>query len=117
MTIEQRQEAGRCEFWLDGTQIGHVYPTRHPTIPYEAFVLLPGEGDIRKSKRVNNTGEAQEWVRTMWASSKFDQWWRTVGRFLDPDTSDVPWFDKRKSLAQSAFVAALVPSAARTGGT
>lgn len=28
------------------------------------------------------------------------------GRYLDPDTSDVPWVDKRKGLAELAWVAA-----------
>jgi hypothetical protein len=33
----------------------------------------------------------------------FDQWWESFGKFFDPDTSDVPWFDKRKDLAEYAF--------------
>lgn len=33
----------------------------------------------------------------------FDTWWLAEGRFLDPDTEDVPWFDKRKGLAELAF--------------
>jgi hypothetical protein len=37
---------------------------------------------------------------------KFTDWWETEGSFIDPDTSDVPWFDKRKSLCQAAFDAA-----------
>jgi hypothetical protein len=36
----------------------------------------------------------------------FENWWEEEGRFIDPDTSDVPWFDKRKELAGLAFVAA-----------
>ena len=36
----------------------------------------------------------------------FDTWWRDEGRFIDPDTSDVPWFDKREELAHCAFDAA-----------
>ncbi len=35
----------------------------------------------------------------------FDQWWDECGRSLDPDTSDVPWYDKRKGLAELAFEA------------
>lgn len=34
---------------------------------------------------------------------EFENWWRDDGRFIDPDTDDVPWFDKRKGLAESAF--------------
>ena len=33
----------------------------------------------------------------------FEQWWERDGRFFDPDTDDVHWFDKRKSLAEYAF--------------
>lgn len=33
----------------------------------------------------------------------FDEWWDKKGRFIDPDTEDVPWFDKRKELSEYAF--------------
>lgn len=36
-------------------------------------------------------------------STPFDEWWESKGKFFDPDTSDVPWFDKRKDLAEYAF--------------
>jgi hypothetical protein len=36
-------------------------------------------------------------------SLKFDAWWQQDGRGYDPDTEDVPWFDKRKGLAEYAF--------------
>lgn len=36
----------------------------------------------------------------------FEQWWDLTGRFIDPDFSDVPWFDKREGLAAAAFDAA-----------
>lgn len=42
--------------------------------------------------------------------SQFDEWWNRDGRFYDPDTSDVPWFDKRKDLAERAFDAAMAQS-------
>lgn len=41
---------------------------------------------------------------------RFDEWWERDGRFIDPDTSDVPWFDKRKGLAAYAFHAAMAQS-------
>jgi hypothetical protein len=44
------------------------------------------------------------------ASEMFETWWARVGKSLDPDTSDVSWFDKRKSLAEAAFVAAMAQS-------
>ena len=38
--------------------------------------------------------------------SDFDSWWERKGRFIDPDTDDVPWFDKRKELAAMSWEAA-----------
>jgi len=35
----------------------------------------------------------------------FEDWWNETGRYLDPDTDDVPWFDKRKELAGIAYMA------------
>jgi hypothetical protein len=35
------------------------------------------------------------------------EWWRTEGIYIDPDTDDVDWFDKRSELAQLAFIAGL----------
>ena len=35
--------------------------------------------------------------------SSFDAWWESDGKFYDPDWSDVPWYDKRKSLAEYAW--------------
>lgn len=35
----------------------------------------------------------------------FDQWWEQTGKFYDPDTDDVPWFDKRMALSRLAFQA------------
>lgn len=40
----------------------------------------------------------------------FDEWWARVGRSIDPDTSDVPWEDKRRALAEAAFDAAIAQS-------
>ena len=37
----------------------------------------------------------------------FDKWWHEDGKMIDPDTEDVPWFDKRKSLAEIAFDAGI----------
>lgn len=37
---------------------------------------------------------------------EFDKWWSEDGSYIDPDTSDVPWFDKRKELCFYAFRAA-----------
>lgn len=36
---------------------------------------------------------------------RFRAWWNTEGVFYDPDTEDVPWFDKRRELAEYAFIA------------
>jgi hypothetical protein len=37
------------------------------------------------------------------ARASFDKWWVDDGSFIDPDTDDVPWFDKRKELCWCAF--------------
>lgn len=42
--------------------------------------------------------------------TRFDEWWEREGKFYDPDTEDVPWFDKRKSLAEKAFAVATAQS-------
>lgn len=40
----------------------------------------------------------------------FESWWQRDGRYIDPDTDDVPWFDKRKELCEHAFRAAMAQS-------
>ena len=42
--------------------------------------------------------------------NQFEDWWHRDGKFIDPDTADVPWFDKRKGLAAAAFEAAMAMS-------
>ena len=37
----------------------------------------------------------------------FDKWWQEEGKMIDPDTEDVPWFDKRQALAELAFKAGI----------
>lgn len=32
--------------------------------------------------------------------AKFDSWWIENGRFYDPDSSDIDWYDKRRLLAE-----------------
>jgi hypothetical protein len=43
----------------------------------------------------------------------FDKWWQEDGKMIDPDTEDVPWFDKRKALAELAFEAGIKCGMAR----
>jgi uncharacterized coiled-coil DUF342 family protein len=33
-----------------------------------------------------------------------EEWWSEDGKYIDPDTSDVGWFDKRGELAMLAFI-------------
>lgn len=44
----------------------------------------------------------------------FDKYWNEDGKGYDPDTEDVPWFDKRKFLAEHAFEAGLKIGMARS---
>jgi hypothetical protein len=37
----------------------------------------------------------------------FNEWWSEDGSYIDPDTADVPWFDKRRGLAEAAFSAGM----------
>ncbi len=43
-------------------------------------------------------------------SDQFDEWWQRSGKYLDPDTSEVSWHDKRKELAALAYVAGMAQS-------
>ena len=44
----------------------------------------------------------------------FETWWAEDGRMYDPDTEDVPWFDKRKELAELAFAKGVEIGVARS---
>ena len=33
----------------------------------------------------------------------FHDWWISQGKFIDPDTEDVPWYDKREALCEAAY--------------
>lgn len=44
-------------------------------------------------------------------ATMFENWWRRTGRHLDPDTSDVSWFDKRRGLAEAAYQAGMATGA------
>ncbi|MDR3392459.1 MAG: hypothetical protein P4L77_12080 [Sulfuriferula sp.] len=37
------------------------------------------------------------------APISFRDWWNSQGRMIDPDTEDVPWFDKREALCEAAY--------------
>lgn len=54
--------------------------------------------------------ERNPYAATMTEEQLFDDWWARTGKGLDPDTEDVPWYDKRKGLAQAAFAAAMAQS-------
>ena len=49
------------------------------------------------------SAESQEGAPTP-TPDAFDVWWEKDGRFYDPDFSEVPWFDKRQSLAEYAWL-------------
>lgn len=49
--------------------------------------------------------EKIENLRRLAVEPEFDKWWAKQGIFIDPDTEDVSWFDKRKELAGIAFIA------------
>jgi hypothetical protein len=39
------------------------------------------------------------------SSNASEEWWRKDGVYIDPDTEDVDWYDKRAELAKIAFMA------------
>jgi 8-oxo-dGTP diphosphatase len=39
------------------------------------------------------------------AESLAMEWWRADGLYIDPDTEEVDWYDKRRELAEMAFIA------------
>lgn len=53
-------------------------------------------------KKAELTPEQAIVVETQKASTL---WWDTEGRYIDPDFSDVDWYDKRGELARDAFEA------------
>lgn len=44
-------------------------------------------------------------LRDQMIAEMFADWWKAYGRSIDPDTEDVPWYDKREGLAGMAFIA------------
>lgn len=46
-----------------------------------------------------------------------EEWWVRRGQYIDPDTDDVSWFDKRKGLAMEAFAAAWAQAGNYTANT
>lgn len=51
-------------------------------------------------------------ARALVKKAVFADWWSDEGQYLDPDTDDVPWFDKRRGLAEMAFHAGALSDAA-----
>lgn len=49
----------------------------------------------------------EDTTRSDKSEEHFDAWWSQEGQYLDPDTDDVPWFDKRQGLAAFAFQAGM----------
>jgi hypothetical protein len=43
-------------------------------------------------------------------------WWASEGRYIDPDTDEVDWFDKRGDLAHMAFVAGYKAAKSESAG-
>jgi hypothetical protein len=56
-----------------------------------------------------------DYPRRIMTDETFEKWWADDGRFYDPDTEDVPWFDKSKELAELAFAKGIEIGMARSG--
>lgn len=48
-------------------------------------------------------GVAAQARHTLMLYEQFSAWWLADGQFHDPDTDDVPWFDKRRALCWIAY--------------
>jgi hypothetical protein len=79
------------EFWCELTKQGD--PERIPNKVRKGF---NAGWDAALHSRPKKEGK-------MPRTNPFEGWWQSVGKFFDPDTSEVPWFDKRKDLAEYAF--------------
>lgn len=67
-------------------------------------------GSQNQMPRTRLTKEQQTMVLAeKWAA----EWWRTEGTYIDPDTEDVDWYDKRSELAQMAYIAGFKQGAGR----
>jgi hypothetical protein len=67
MKFETKQEGNYLSVTLEGKEIGHVFTTFHPTIPFEVY-LLPSH----KNKRVYTHEEALEWLKEQYQQCRFD---------------------------------------------
>ena len=63
--------------------------------------------DQMKSENLTLEAENAQLKAQVAAPNNFREWWTEDGRFLDPDTEDVPWFYKREALAEYAFDAGI----------
>jgi hypothetical protein len=59
------------------------------------------DGPSTRAEAMTNKSKAASSTQPRW--SDFDEWWQCDGKYFDPDTDDVPWFDKRKELAEYAW--------------
>lgn len=53
--------------------------------------------------RVHTASPVSTRAEAMAGALPFDEWWSKDGQYVDPDTADVPWFDKRRGLAAYAY--------------
>ena len=55
-------------------------------------------------------------INTVLPEEKAATWWQVEGRLIDPDTEDVPWYDKRGELAQIAYIAGFTEALSQQAG-
>lgn len=67
-----------------------------------ADAILTAFGD-RKPVVAALSSQHPDTIRAEALEEVFAKWWSKDGQYLDPDTSDVPWFDKRRGLAEYAY--------------
>ena len=63
---------------------------------------ISNQGKPAKKQKVSKGWNSKQLSDSYEAS---ENWWRKDGIYIDPDTKDVDWYDKRAELAKIAFMA------------
>lgn len=78
--LVRRTEINEHGVWImyferDGVEVGHMFRTYHPTIPYEVF-----PSDMSGSHRVHTEDEAEEWLAApvVVSPSRFRRLWQRL---------------------------------------
>lgn len=102
-SLEYERGAEKAEFWKSTAE-----KTGQLVVQAEAerdAALAAKQSEYERGRKDEREGQMSEpkLDPSNVITDGFDAWWAKDGRYFDPDTSDVPWFDKRKDLAEYAY--------------